>query len=92
MTAKSKTDRAAITEAEECQMLDAIEKWLEREVRPQVLDLEHGDIYPAEDMVEQMKALGLFGATIAAEYGGLGLSARTYAKHRHDDLRGLDVA
>ena len=31
-------------------------------------------------MVEQMKALGLFGATIAEEYGGLGLSATTYAK------------
>ncbi len=72
-------DRAAISEAEERQMLDAIEKWLEREVRPQVLDLEHGDIYP-EEMVEQMKTLGLFGATISTDYGGLGLSARTYAR------------
>ena len=31
-------------------------------------------------MVEQMKALGLFGATIAPRYGGLGLSAATYAR------------
>jgi alkylation response protein AidB-like acyl-CoA dehydrogenase len=31
-------------------------------------------------MVEQMKALGLFGATIPAQYGGLGLPASTYAK------------
>jgi alkylation response protein AidB-like acyl-CoA dehydrogenase len=31
-------------------------------------------------MVEQMKALGLFGATIPQEYGGLGLSAGTYAR------------
>src|SRR5499433_4391929 len=30
-------------------------------------------------MVEQMKALGLFGATIGTAYGGLGLSATTYA-------------
>src|SRR5262249_39969388 len=29
--------------------------------------------------VEQMKELGLFGATISSEYGGLGLSAATYA-------------
>ena len=72
-------DRGAITEADERQMLDAIEKWLEREVRPQVLELEHGDIYPAE-MVEQMKALGLFGATISQDYGGLGLSARSYTR------------
>ena len=76
---KVEPDRAAISEAEERQMLDAIETWLEREVRPQVLDLEHGDVYPAE-MVEQMKELGLFGATISPEYGGLGLSARTYAR------------
>ncbi|WP_137177070.1 acyl-CoA dehydrogenase family protein [Roseomonas sp. AR75] len=60
-------------------LLDAIEKWLERDVRPHVLRLEHADEYPHE-MVAQMKALGLFGATIPAEYGGLGLSATTYAK------------
>lgn len=74
-----KPDRTSITEAEERQMLDAIETWLEREVRPHVLELEHGDIYPVE-MVEQMKALGLFGATISPDYGGLGLSARAYAR------------
>ncbi len=39
-----KEDATALTEADERQMLDAIEKWLEREVRPQVLELEHGDI------------------------------------------------
>src|SRR5258707_9014375 len=31
-------------------------------------------------MVRQMKALGLFGATISEEYGGLGLKAMTYAR------------
>ena len=61
------------------QILDAITKWLERDVRPHVMKLEHDDIYPRE-MVEQMKGLGLFGATIAEEYGGLGLSASTYAR------------
>jgi alkylation response protein AidB-like acyl-CoA dehydrogenase len=60
-------------------LLDAIEKWLERDVRPHVLRLEHADEYPHE-MVAQMRELGLFGATIPAEYGGLGLSATTYAK------------
>ena len=50
---------------QEQQMLDAIEKWLERDVRPHVLRLEHADEYPIE-MVEQMKELGLFGATIMA--------------------------
>ena len=60
-------------------ILDAVGKWLERDVRPHVHELEHDDIYPAE-MVEQMKALGLFGATIGTAYGGLGLSATTYAR------------
>ena len=64
---------------DEAALLDAIEKWLNRDVRPHVLRLEHADEYPQE-MVEQMKALGLFGATIPVEYGGLGLSATTYAK------------
>ena len=59
-------------------MLDAIDKWLERDVKPHVLRLDHADEYPF-DMVEQMKELGLFGATIPEEYGGLGLSVVTYA-------------
>ena len=61
------------------QMLEAIERWLERQVAPNVAKLEHSDTYPAE-MVEQMKKLGLFGATISQEYGGLGLPAELYAR------------
>src|SRR5436305_12800850 len=60
-------------------ILDSVGRFLDREVKPHVHALEHDDIYP-EDMVEGMKALGLFGATIGTEYGGLGLSATTYAK------------
>lgn len=63
----------------ESQILDSIDRFLETEVRPVVRRLEHDDIYPAE-IVEKMKALGLFGAIIAPEYGGLGLSTRIYAK------------
>src|SRR3954470_21087375 len=65
--------------SEEAQILDAIDRWLEREVEPHVMKLEHDDVWPAE-MVEQMKALGLFGATISPKYGGLGLSAQLYAR------------
>jgi alkylation response protein AidB-like acyl-CoA dehydrogenase len=60
-------------------ILDSVGRFLDREVKPHVHALEHDDIYP-EAIVEEMKALGLFGATIGAEYGGLGLSAATYAK------------
>ncbi len=60
-------------------ILDSISRWLERDVAPYVHDLEQNDEYP-HAMVEQMKALGLFGATIDQQYGGLGLSASTYSK------------
>ena len=68
-----------ITTEDESQILDTILKWLDRDVRDKVLDLEHADEYPHE-MVEQMKALGLFGATISQTYGGMGLPSSTYAK------------
>ena len=75
------TSRAgeSITREDEQQLLDTVQKWLNRDVRDKVLELEHADEYPHE-MVEQMKELGLFGATIGQEYGGLGLPAGTYAK------------
>ncbi|HVM81326.1 MAG TPA: acyl-CoA dehydrogenase family protein [Stellaceae bacterium] len=66
-------------EGEDVLILDSVRRFLDREVKPHVHRLEHDDIYPAE-IVEQMKALGLFGATIATEHGGLGLSTTTYAK------------
>ncbi len=61
------------------QLLDAIDRWLAREVEPQVMQLERDDVWPAQ-MVERMRELGLFGATIGTEYGGLGLPAQVYAR------------
>ena len=74
------TDETAnVSAADEAQLLDTIDKWLDRDVRDKVMVLEHADEYPRE-MVAQMKELGLFGATISPDYGGLGLPAGTYAK------------
>lgn len=69
----------SITDDDERQILDAINKWLDKDVRDQVLELEHADAYPHE-MVEQMKEMGLFGATISQQYGGMGLPSQTYAR------------
>ena len=69
----------AWSEEDERAVLDSIENWVEKEVRPIARKFDQADEYPHE-LVEQMKELGLFGATIGQEYGGLGLSARTYAK------------
>ncbi len=69
----------AIDPADETQLLQTIDRWLEKDVRPIVKEFDHADRYPAA-IVEQMKELGLFGATIGTDYGGLGLPAVTYAK------------
>jgi alkylation response protein AidB-like acyl-CoA dehydrogenase len=67
-----------IRDPEDAALLEGIERWLAREVRPVAAALEHDDIYPAE-LVAQMRELGLFGATISTEFGGLGLAASLYA-------------
>src|ERR1035438_5919417 len=64
---------------DEAQVLDTIDRWVARELKPIVREYDHADRYPTH-IVEQMKELGLFGSTISPEYGGLGLSAVTYAK------------
>jgi alkylation response protein AidB-like acyl-CoA dehydrogenase len=70
---------AKYEDMDEALILDSVSKWLERDVAPYAMDLEHSDTYPVE-MVEQMKGMGLFGATVSQEWGGLGLSASTYSK------------
>lgn len=60
-------------------ILDSIETWVEKHVRPVARKFDQADEYP-HALVEQMKELGLFGATIGQQWGGLGLSAATYAK------------
>ncbi len=64
---------------QESMILNAVDRFLEVEAKPYVHELEKNDIYP-EEMVEKMKAMGLFGCIIPPEYGGLGLSTSTYAK------------
>jgi alkylation response protein AidB-like acyl-CoA dehydrogenase len=66
-------------EDREAPLLDALARFLEREVRPHVRELEANDVWPA-GIVDKMQAMGLFGCTIREEYGGLGLSASTYAR------------
>ena len=60
-------------------ILDAVDRFLEREVKPHVRALEAADEYPRA-MADGVAALGLFGATIGCDYGGLGFPAVTYAK------------
>jgi alkylation response protein AidB-like acyl-CoA dehydrogenase len=79
MATAPSTHRPFMDPDEEAAFLDAIDKWVQKEVRPVVMKHDHDDIWPAE-LVGQMAEMGLFGATISQDYGGLGLPATTYAK------------
>ncbi len=72
-------DTTYLSDEDERQILDSIQKWLEKKVAPVAMQLEHDNIWPA-DLVADMTELGLFGALIHPDYGGLGLSATTYTK------------
>ena len=67
------------SDEDEALILDSIDQFLERDVKPVAHDLEAADEYPSE-IADKMAELGVYGATISPEYGGLGLSAGTYVK------------
>tara|TARA_Y100000590_G_scaffold468857_1_gene653509 strand:+ start:246 stop:1424 length:1179 start_codon:yes stop_codon:yes gene_type:complete len=79
MSVAEQLEHEGLSSDEESQIFDAIDKWLERDVRPVVKKYDHSDEYP-HDIVDQMKEMGLFGAIIDQKYGGLGMSAATYSK------------
>src|SRR5687768_17245933 len=63
---------------EEQLILATVKKFLDKEVAPVASELEHNNEYPTE-IVEGMKRLGLFGANIPEQYGGLDLSYTVFA-------------
>jgi alkylation response protein AidB-like acyl-CoA dehydrogenase len=70
---------ATISEADERAFMDSIDRWLEKKVAPVAATFEQADEYPHE-LVADMCEMGLYGALIEPEYGGLGLSAVTYSR------------
>jgi acyl-CoA dehydrogenase len=54
-------------------LLDTIRRFVAETLRPREAEVADSDDIPA-DLVEQMKAMGLFGLSIEPEYGGLGLT------------------
>src|SRR3954453_3363475 len=61
------------------ELIATVRSFVTRDVLPVASELEHADAYPTE-LVEGMKAMGIFGCTIPTEYGGLGLDVWTYAR------------
>src|SRR3712207_958936 len=59
-------------------IIEMVRQFVDEQIIPIAEKHDHEDSFP-EDVVEQMKELGLFGVTIPEEYGGMGLDLTTYA-------------
>ena len=68
-------------------VIEAVRRFVDRDVIPVASELEHADEYPHK-LVATMRELGLFGATIPVEHGGLGLSFVSYARLMAEFSRG----
>ena len=60
------------------EIIATVRQFVDKVIIPNASELERDDTYPQE-IVDQMRDMGLFGLMIPAEYGGLGESLLTYA-------------
>ena len=74
-------------DADKQAIIDEVRRFVEREVIPVAHDMEHDDIYPLE-LIEKLKTLGVFSATIPEAYGGLGFDFYTYSQIIEELSRG----
>src|ERR1700744_2881641 len=72
---------------EEQAVVDTVAEWVDREVRPVVRELEHANAYP-EKLIEQMKAMGIFGLAVPEPCGETQVSAQCYAAVTEELARG----
>jgi alkylation response protein AidB-like acyl-CoA dehydrogenase len=73
--------------AEERAVIATVTDFVDREVRPAARRLEHANAYP-EKLIEQMKAMGIFGLAISEPYGGAAVSTPCYAEVTAELARG----
>jgi len=72
---------------EETEMVATVARFVDDEVRPQVREVEHADVYP-EVWIETMKALGVYGLVIPETYGGSAVSTSCFAMITEELARG----
>jgi alkylation response protein AidB-like acyl-CoA dehydrogenase len=72
---------------EEAEIVATVRAFVDREVRPVVRDLEHANEYP-EQLIEQMKRLGIFGLAIPEPYGDVKVSVPCYVLITEELSRG----
>src|SRR5579864_4800885 len=74
-------------EAERQALIAEVRHFVDREVIPNAHRLEQEDMYPFA-LIEKLKELGIFSATIPEAYGGLGLDFLTYVQIIEELSRG----
>jgi hypothetical protein len=72
---------------EQVELLKLVREFVDEQIIPVATELEHKDEYP-QQIVDQMKEMGIFGLMIPEEYGGLGESLLTYALCVEEIARG----
>ena len=72
---------------EEAEFVEVVAKWVDREVRPVVRQLEQDDVYPAA-LIDSMKDIGIFGLAIGEPWGSGSVSGRAYARITEEIARG----
>ena len=72
---------------EETAIVALVREFVDREVRPVVRELEHANAYP-DELIEQMKGLGIFGLAIPEPWGEAHVSAQCYAAVTEELARG----
>jgi alkylation response protein AidB-like acyl-CoA dehydrogenase len=74
-------------DAEETAIVEVVRDFVDREVRPVAQELDHTNTYP-EELIEQLKALGIFGLAIPEPWGEVAVSAPCYAAVTEELARG----
>jgi len=60
-------------------VVEEVRRFVDREVIPVAHDLEKNDTYPFE-LIDKLRAIGIFGATVPEAYGGSGFDLLTYVQ------------
>ena len=68
-------------------LVEQVRRFVEQKIIPVASPLEHRDEYPAA-IVDGFQELGLFGANVPPEFGGLGLDYTTFARIIEEIARG----
>jgi alkylation response protein AidB-like acyl-CoA dehydrogenase len=75
------------TDAEREELLALVRRFVDQDVRRELPRFEQGDQYP-KPLLDRMSELGFYGILIPEEYGGLGLSFRTFSEIQIELSRG----